>query len=196
LAKAENGSTVIGYGALPAGTRRGISKNISVAGIRYSREASEAIATSVKMAGICTSDVKAEELDGPLAGGAGVVGGSVPTAGAAAAECVIGGGKESDKSSRASSAGYQGFGVGRKMAVGISVKRGAGIVRVGAVKETVGKGADTAKMVEGGRKEKHILVNERLDDGRVGRAGFRWRWEIREHEPRLAAGSTTDIYSP
>jgi hypothetical protein len=43
------------------------------------------------VAGICTSDVKAEELDSPLAGGgAGVVrvGGSVPTVGAAAAECV------------------------------------------------------------------------------------------------------------
>jgi hypothetical protein len=94
---------------------------------------------------------------------------SVPTAGAAAAECVIGGREESDKSSRASSAGYQGFGVGRKVAVGISVKRGAGIVRVGAVKETAGKEAHTAKMVEGGRKEKLIMVNERLDDGRVGR---------------------------
>jgi hypothetical protein len=86
-----------------------------------------------------------------------------------AAECVVGGRKESDKSSRASSAGNQGFGVGRKVAVGINVKRGAGIVRVGAVKEAVGKGADTAKMVEGGRKEKHILVNKRLNDGRVGR---------------------------
>jgi hypothetical protein len=40
---------------------------------------------------------------------------------------------------------------------------------VGAVKEAVGKGADTAKMVEGGRKEKHVLVNKRLADGRVGR---------------------------
>jgi hypothetical protein len=53
-----------------------ISKNRTVAGIRYSRGAREAIATSVKVAGICTSDVKAEELDSPLAGGgAGVVGG-------------------------------------------------------------------------------------------------------------------------
>jgi hypothetical protein len=99
----------------------------------------------------------------------GVVGGSVPTAGAAAAESVIGGGKEPEKSSRASSAGNQGFGVGRKVAVGISVKKGAGIIRVGAVKEAVVKGAHTAKMVEGGRKEKHILINKRLDDGRVGR---------------------------
>jgi hypothetical protein len=49
----------------------------------------------------------------------------------AAAECVIGGREESDKSSRASRAGNQGFGVGRKVAVEIaSVKRGAGIVRV------------------------------------------------------------------
>jgi hypothetical protein len=40
---------------------------------------------------------------------------------------------------------------------------------VGAIKEKVGKGAGTATMVKGGRKEKHILVNKRLDDGRVGR---------------------------
>jgi hypothetical protein len=32
---------------------------------------------------------------------------------------------------------------------------------VGAVKEAVVKGAHTAKMVEGGRKEKHVLVNKR-----------------------------------
>jgi hypothetical protein len=96
-------------------------------------------------------------------------GGSVPTAGAAAAEFVIGSGKASNKSSGASSsAGNQGFGVGRKAAVGISVKRGAGIIRVGAVKEAMVKVAHTAKMVEGGRKEKHILVNKRLDDGRFG----------------------------
>jgi hypothetical protein len=68
-----------------------------------------------------------------------VVGGSVPTAVAAAAECIIGGGKESDKSSRASSAGNQGFCVGRKVAVGLSVKRGAEIIRVGAVKEAAVK---------------------------------------------------------
>ena len=81
------------------------------------------------MAGICTSNIKAKELGSPLAWGTGVVGGSVLTAGAAAAERVIGGREESDKSGRASSAGNQGFGVGRKVAVGISVKRGARIVR-------------------------------------------------------------------
>jgi hypothetical protein len=90
-------------------------------------------------------------------------------AGAAAAEGVVGGREEADKSSGASSAGNQGCGVGRKVAMGISVKRGARVVRVGAVKELVGEGADTAEMVEGGRKEKHILVNKRLDDGRVAR---------------------------
>jgi hypothetical protein len=59
-------------------------------------------------------------------------------------------GGQADKSSRASSAGNQGFLVGRKVAVGISVKRGAGIIRVGAVKEAVVKGGGhTAKMVEG-----------------------------------------------
>jgi hypothetical protein len=52
-------------------------------------------------------------LDSPLAWGAGVVGagvvgGYVPTAGAAAAEGVIGGREEADKSSGASSAGNQG----------------------------------------------------------------------------------------
>ena len=91
--------------------------------------------------GIGTSNIKAKKWDSPLARGAGVVGGSVPTAraaaAAAAAEGVIGGWEEVDKSSRASSAGNQGFGVGRKVAMGISVKRGARIVRVGTVRETV-----------------------------------------------------------
>jgi hypothetical protein len=85
------------------------------------------------VAGIDTSNIKAKELDSPLAWGADVVGESIPTARAAAAEGVIGGWEEADKSSRASSAGNQGFGVGRKVAMGISVKRGARIIRVGAV---------------------------------------------------------------
>jgi hypothetical protein len=61
------------------------------------------------VAGIITSNIKAAELDSPLAGGAGVVvGGTVPTAGAATAEIIIRRSrKESDKSSRASGAGYQ-----------------------------------------------------------------------------------------
>jgi hypothetical protein len=42
---------------------------------------------------------------------------------------------------------------------------------VGAIKEAVVQGAHTAKMVEGGRKEKHVLVNKKLDDGRVSRCG-------------------------
>jgi hypothetical protein len=53
--------------------------------------------------------------------------------------------------------------------MGISVKRGARIIRVGAVKEAVRKRADTAEMVKGGGKEKHVLVNQRLDNGRVSR---------------------------
>ena len=146
-----------------------ISKKRTVARIRCSRGGRKASATGVKVAGIGTSNIKAKELDSPLAGGAGVVGGSIPTARAAAAEGVIGSWEEADKSSRASSAGNQGFGVGRKVAMGISVKRGARIIRVGAVKEAVSKGANTAEMVEGGGKEKHILVNQRLDNGRVSR---------------------------
>jgi hypothetical protein len=46
---------------------------------------------------------------------------------------------------------------------------GLGIIRVGAIKEAVVKAAHTAKMVEGGRKEKHILVNKGLDGGRLSR---------------------------
>ena len=146
-----------------------ISKKRTVARIGWSRGGRKASATGVKVAGIGTSNIKAKELDSPLAGGAGVVGGAIPTARAAAAEGVIGSGEEADKSSRASSAGNQSFGVGRKVAMGISVKRGARIIRVGAVKEAVRKGANTAEMVEGGGKEKHILVNQRLDNGRVSR---------------------------
>jgi hypothetical protein len=41
------------------------------------------------VAGIGTSNVKAKELDSPLAWGAGVVSGSVPPAGAATAESII-----------------------------------------------------------------------------------------------------------
>jgi hypothetical protein len=53
-----------------------ISEDGTEAGVRYSRWAREAIATFVKVAGISTSNIKAEELDSPLAegGGAGVVG--------------------------------------------------------------------------------------------------------------------------
>jgi hypothetical protein len=94
---------------LTSGTRNRhitrVSKKRTVAWIRYSnRGGREVSATSVKVASICTSDVKAKESDSPLAWGEGVmVGGSVPpTAGAAVAECIIGGREESDKSSRAS----------------------------------------------------------------------------------------------
>ena len=80
---------------LTSGTRNRhmtrISKKRTVARIRWSKGRRKASATGVKVAGIGTSDVKAKELDSPLAWGAGVVGGSVPTAGAAATECVIGG---------------------------------------------------------------------------------------------------------
>jgi hypothetical protein len=57
------------------------------------------------VAGISTSNIKAEELDSALAR-AGVLGVTVPTAGAAAEESIR---KESDKSSRASGAGNYGF---------------------------------------------------------------------------------------
>jgi hypothetical protein len=40
----------------------------TVARIRYCRGAREAIATIVKVTVICTSNIKAEELDSPLAG--------------------------------------------------------------------------------------------------------------------------------
>jgi hypothetical protein len=121
-----------------------------VARMGYSRWAREAIATRVKVAGIQPIGAR---------GGGGVVGGSVPTVGRGGG----GGGTHS--------AGNQDFGVGRKVAVGISVKREGGVIRVGAVKEAVVKGAYTTKMWSKvrGRKEKHILlVHKRLlDDGRV-----------------------------
>jgi hypothetical protein len=86
-----------------------ISKKRTVARIRCSRGGRKASATGVKVAGLGTSNIKAKEFDSPLAWGAGVVGGSIPTARAAAAEGVIGAWEEADKSSRASSAGNQGF---------------------------------------------------------------------------------------
>jgi hypothetical protein len=109
---------------LTSGTRNRhitrVSKKRTVARIRCSGGGIKASATGVKVAGIGTSYVEAKELDSPLAWGAGVVGGSIPTAGAAAAEGVIGGREEADKSRGASSAGNQGFGVGRKVSMGIS----------------------------------------------------------------------------
>jgi hypothetical protein len=53
------------------------------------------------VAGVSTINIKTKEVDGPLAGYASVVGGSLPTAGAATAESIIRGGKESNKRSRA-----------------------------------------------------------------------------------------------
>jgi hypothetical protein len=100
----------------------------------------------------------------------GGVGGSIPTAGAAGAESIGSSRKESDKSSRASGAGtIQGRGVGRKGALGICVRGDGGGAggqdyQGGSHKAEVVKGVHTAKMVEGGRKEKHVLVNKRLDD--------------------------------
>jgi hypothetical protein len=47
----------------------------------------------------------------------------------------------------------------------------AGVVCKGATKETVGKRAKSTKMVKGGREEEHLLVNHRLNNGRVGRGG-------------------------
>ena len=43
----------------------------------------------VKVAGVSTSNIKAEELDGPLAWACECGGGSIPTVGAAAAESII-----------------------------------------------------------------------------------------------------------
>jgi hypothetical protein len=40
-----------------------VSKKRTVARIRYSRGGREASATSIKVAGICASNIKAEELD-------------------------------------------------------------------------------------------------------------------------------------
>jgi hypothetical protein len=115
---------------VPTGSR--VSKDSTEPAIRFGRGRREAVTTTVKVAGVSTSDIKAKEQDGPLAGRASVVGGAVPTAGAAAAESGIGGGKESEKSSRTSSAGNECLGIGRVTTMGISVKRGSGIMRVRA----------------------------------------------------------------
>jgi hypothetical protein len=104
---------LIGYGAVAGfnvrdekppphyyGSR--VSKKRTVARIRYSREGRKTSATSVKVACICTSDVKPKELDSPLAWGAGVSGRWVRTNGGGS-----GGREEADKSSGASSAGIR-----------------------------------------------------------------------------------------
>ena len=55
-----------------------ISKKRTVARVRWSRGGRKASATGVKVAGIGTSNIKAKELDSPLARGAGVISGSIP----------------------------------------------------------------------------------------------------------------------
>jgi hypothetical protein len=90
-----------------------ISKDGTVARrVRYTgRGARKVSATSVKVAGISMSIIKAEELDSPLAGRAGVVilGGTIPTSAAAGAAAgaaaessstIVSSRKESDKSSK------------------------------------------------------------------------------------------------
>jgi hypothetical protein len=118
-------------------------------------------------------DVEAEELDSPLARGAGVVGGAVPTAGATGVgESSIGGREEAKKGRGASGAGDQGLDIGRMVAMGVGVKGRARVLGSGGTKkEAVSQGAKAAKMVERGREEEHILGNKGLDNGRVGRGG-------------------------
>jgi hypothetical protein len=41
----------------------------------------------------------------------------------------------------------------------------------GTEEETVVERAKAAKVVKGGREEEHVLVNQRLDNGEVGRGG-------------------------
>jgi hypothetical protein len=50
----------------------------------------------VKVMGIGTGQVKAQELDSPLARGAAVIGGAVSTAGAAVAEGLVGSREETE----------------------------------------------------------------------------------------------------
>jgi hypothetical protein len=65
----------------------------------------------VEVASISAGQVKAKELDSPLAWGAGVVGGAVPAEGAGASKGVVGGREEAKESRRASGTGNEGPGV-------------------------------------------------------------------------------------
>jgi hypothetical protein len=86
-----------------------------------------------KVAGISTSNIKAKELDGPLAGHASVVGGAVPMAGALAA------GRFSTRAAGSVARAVSVFVLVEWLTtVGISINKwGSGITRVGAKEEAV-----------------------------------------------------------
>jgi hypothetical protein len=99
-----------------------------------------------EVASISVSQVKAKELDSPLAWGAGVVVGAVPVVGAGASKG-IGGGREEAKESRGTSGkGNEGLGVGGEVAVGVGVKGWAMVMGRGAKEEAASKRAKPAKM--------------------------------------------------
>jgi hypothetical protein len=134
--------------------------------------ASEAGAAGVEMTGVSAGNVEAKKLDGPLVWGAGVISGAVPTAGATGvAEGSVRSGEEANKGGGAGGAGNQGLGVGGEVAVGVGVKGGAGVSRGRSEKEAVCEGTETTKVVNSNREEEHILGDQGLNNGRVGRGG-------------------------
>jgi hypothetical protein len=67
------------------------------------------------MAGVCTGEIKAKELDSPLARGASMIRGTIPATGAATAESLVGSRKEAEE-------GYQSLDIGGMITVGVGVE--------------------------------------------------------------------------
>jgi hypothetical protein len=158
--------------------------------VRSGRGGQEAGATGVKVASIGAGQVEAKELDSPLARGAGVISaGSVPATGTAVVKGFIIGRGEADKGRGTIGTGNQDLDVGRIVTVCASVKWVARVGGRGANEEVVGQRTEAPKMVKGSGEEKHVLVNQGLDNGRVGRSGTTTELLPLSKVMRLSSGS-------
>jgi hypothetical protein len=101
-----------------------VSKDGTEPGMRLGQGRRVAATTKVKVAGVSTSNIKAKELDGPLAGRAHVVGGAIPTAGQLRRKALSAAGRSSTRAARPVSRAMRVLvRIGRVITVGISFKR-------------------------------------------------------------------------
>jgi hypothetical protein len=117
------------------------------------------------VAGVSTSNIKAKELNGPLAGLACECGRWRRTNGSGSGD-----GKDSNKSRRASVTGNECLGIGRLIAVECQVG-GRDNHEGGSQRGTSGGSEEGRHCQDGGWEEKSVLIHERLDNGGVGGFG-------------------------
>jgi hypothetical protein len=85
--------------------RTKVTENGAKAGVRRGRRGGEAGTGGVEVSGVGAGQIKAEELGSPLSRGVGVVGGTIPLAGAA--KGFVGGRQETKESRGASGTGVR-----------------------------------------------------------------------------------------